>query len=175
MPVTLVATVGGATSNSYAEVSEADAYFDGRQNVSAWTRASEDQKKRALILATARIDQEEFVGTLVSPLTGTSAGTTQALRWPRQGATNEEGWDYLTTVIPEPVKKATYELALEILGGGVSLTDTGLEGFEDVKLGPLSVTPRHSRRAGSLPEQVSRYLASLLTTPSGITFRIERA
>lgn len=175
MSVTLVATVGASTANAYATVAEAVSFFEGRDGVDAWTAAGADARARALILATGRIDQEEFEGSPVNALNGTSEGTTQALKWPRSGATNEEGWDYLTTVIPEPIKRATYELALEILGGGVSLSDTGLEGFEAVKVGPLSVTPRHSRRAGELPENVMRYLRPLMTTPSGAVFRIERA
>ena len=97
------------------------------------------------------------------------------LEIPRYGCISDEGWAYLETVIPEPVKKATYELALEILGGGISLTDTGLEGFEDVKVGPLSVTPRLSRAAGKLPENVMRHLRPLLVESSSLAFRMLRS
>jgi len=175
MAVTVTPTVGASDANAYASVVEGDAFFEGRSGVTAWTGASADEKGRALILATERIDQEEFVGSPVSPLSGTSSGTTQALKWPRYSAQDDEGWTYESDVIPERVKKATLELALEVLGGGVSLTDSGLEGFEDVKVGPLSVTPRHERKAGTLPAQVLRYLRPLLTTPSSLTFPISRS
>lgn len=175
MAASLVATVGASDANAYATIAEAEAYAANRKDASDWTGASSDEKAQALIMATWRIDQEEFEGTPVHPLNGTSSGTTQALRFPRYGCISDEGWAYLETVIPEPVKKATYELALEILGGGISLTDTGLEGFEDVKLGPLSVTPRLSRAAGKLPENVMRHLRPLLVESSSLAFRMLRS
>jgi hypothetical protein len=179
---TLDATVGGANSNSYVTVATADTYFDERLNVSAWTdltasAADVDTKEQALIQATRRIDQEDFDGSPVNPLTGTSTDTTQALKFPRFNATNEEGWDYLQTVIPDPVQRATMELALSYIGTtDDGLADSGLEGFEDVKLGPISVTPKHSRSPIALPDVVRDLLTPLLGDGSSrFQFTINRA
>lgn len=177
MAITVTTTVGADNANAYASVAEGDAHFeaDSSDGATAWLASSDDEKGKALILATQRIDQEEYRGSPVNPLVGTSEDTVQALKFPRNGAVSDEGWAFLSTVIPEPLKKATIELAGEILAGGVSLTDTGLEGFDVVKLGPLSVTPRQTRVAGALPAHVRRFLRPLLVTPSRLNFDLRRA
>lgn len=176
---TLVATVGSSTANSYVTVAEATAYLDERLNSSAWTTAVDavgGDPERALIMATRRIDEEEFVGTPVNPLNGTSTGTTQALRWPRYSATNGEGWVYEHTVIPAPVKHATIELALKYLNDGAtdSLANSGLEAFKHVRVGSLDVTPRHSHRSTELPQYIRDLLRPVLRTVRG-QVRLERA
>lgn len=176
MPVTVDATVGGASSNSYVTTSDGDAYFADRLNASAWTAASADQKAQAVITATGRLDQEDWEGSPVRPLTGTSSDLTQALKWPRNAADNDEDWTYLNTVVPEPVKRATLKLALVYLGASDDpLADTGLEGFEEVAVGPVKVKPRHSRIAGALPEDVLREIEDLLVTSGRVQFSVARA
>ena len=132
MAVTLVPTVGASNANSYASVGEATVELEGHPDVADWTALSADEQARALILATERVDQEEYEGSPVNPLAGTSDGTVQALKFPRNGCTSDEGWTYRNDIIPVPIKKGTIALALEIGAGGVSLTDEGLEGFEAV-------------------------------------------
>jgi hypothetical protein len=176
MAVTVVTTVGSASANSYASVTEADAELEAHPDVATWTALTDPEKGRALILATQRIDQEPFEGSTVNPLPGTSDEAAQALKFPRNGCTSDEGWTYQNDVIPEPIKKATIHLALDIAAGGVSLTDEGLEGFEEVAVGPLSVTPRHSRKSGSLSAQVRRFLRMAGWVGSnGLQFDIARA
>lgn len=177
MAVAVVTTVGGASSNSYASVAEGDAHFEAHPSdgATAWLAGDSDTKGKALILATQLIDQEEHQGSPVNPLVGTSEEAVQALKYPRNGVVSEEGWVYLDTVIPPPLKVATIELAGEIMAGGVSLTDSGLEGFSEVVVGPLSVTPRHARKAGALPAHVRRFLRPFLVSPSSLNFSIQRA
>lgn len=173
---TVVATVGGSTSNSYVEVAEADTFFDERVGSTAWTvDASADDKARAVIQATRRIDQEQFVGYPVRPLTDRAAsGTTQALQWPRYNAEAPDGWWYAQDVIPEPIKRATMMLARAIVAGEFQAADTGLEGFEEVVVDVLKVKPVKGHRSGGLPDEVGRELRGLLTTPSSSTFQIMR-
>lgn len=175
MPSTLVANVGASNANAYATLAEYDAFLDDHPSGSDASGTSDDAKTRALLQATARIDEEDFQGSPVNPLTGTGTGTTQALKFPRYGVENEEGWTYLGTVIPEPVKEATMELALEIQAGRFAVKDTGLEGIEEVELGPLTVRPRHAQKGGELPEEVQRKLRHLLMTPSRANFRLLRS
>lgn len=168
---TIDATVGGASANSYSEVADADTYFDERLQVSNWTGESDtDVKERALIMATRRIDAFDFEGVKVT--------TTQALKWPRIDAFDEDGEEYDTDAIPTVVLYATYELALAYLNDAAGSTDplapTGLEQFDRAKVGPLEVDINHARRAGSVPDHVLRLLAPVLRT-AGFMATLERA
>ena len=122
------ATAGNASANSYITVAEADTYFDERLNVSSWTSAGTDDKERALIAATRRIDQEQYEGEKVA--------SGQSLKWPRYFATDEDGNEYATDAIPTLVEHATCELALKLLNDGAvdPLMDTGLEEFKSANV-----------------------------------------
>jgi len=161
MAASIDATIGGPSSNSYVTVAEADAYFDGRLDAADWTAASADEKIRALITATLRLEQETYEGAKYR-----SDPADQRLAWPRAGATDQNGWAYDTDIIPEPVQRAQMELALAMLGSDL-LSDTGLEGFEQVHVGPLSITPRQAHEAGDLPRNVRRHIAHVLLSSAG--------
>lgn len=158
MAVTIVATVGGETSNSYVTLAEANAFFEGETLSTAWDAAADDEKNRALVTATRRIDQEDFRGIPVNSLTGKASTDTQALQWPRAKA------GYLKTVIPEPIKRATMLLAYVLVSDTDLLQDSGLEKFNRAKVGPLEVDVRHSHSAGALPDDVARELEDLTLT-----------
>ncbi len=159
------ATVGGPLANSYSLVAEADSYFDERLGVSSWSAAIADDKARALIMATRRIDLEEFEGSRVSE--------EQALKWPRFGADDADGWWIEQDEIPIQVKQASFEMALALLEDPEGLEDTGLEAFERVKVGPIEVEPRHLEQADELPDIVRRLLAPFLLV-SGASIRLIR-
>ena len=80
MAISIVATAGSSSANSYLTLSDADDLIDGLvkdDDVVAWASASTDDKNRALYTATQRIDRERFLGA--------KATDTQALQWPRTG------------------------------------------------------------------------------------------
>jgi hypothetical protein len=154
-------TVGGAASNSYVSRTEANLYFTDRLNTDTWDAASNDLKDNALVMATLRLDLEEYVGS--------RASETQNLSWPRYGV-YVDGVYQDSAAIPRQVKEATYEMALALMKDVTYFEDTGLEGFKNVKLGELDVTPR-SRSSGILPASVERLLTGLKTT-SGYTTRL---
>lgn len=155
---TLVATPKSTTANSYATVADADTYFDERLNSSNWTGAVADDKARALIMATRRIDSEEFYGYK------TTDG--QALKWPREGAYNDDDEEYDTDTVPAIVEQATYELAVYLLNSGTSdpFVDTGLEEYKRVKVGQLEVERSGAFRAAKLPENVYNLLRPVIST-----------
>ena len=65
MAITIDATVGGASANSYLTLSDANDIIDGLvqdDDVTAWASATDDQKNRALYTAAQRIDRERFLG-----------------------------------------------------------------------------------------------------------------
>jgi hypothetical protein len=73
MPIVIDATPGGAASNSYASLEEADGYLDAFYG-EAWTGLADDAKARLLIVATATLDE--------MPLGVPKANPTQALNFP---------------------------------------------------------------------------------------------
>lgn len=170
MALVLDATPKGVNSNSYATRAEADAYFEGRMNASAWTVAVSATKDLALVAATSRLEQEKFKEGRTT--------TEQRLAWPRAYVQTPDenfvSW-YDPNLVPRPVKEACFELALSFLNAGTvdTLAATGLEGFDSVKIGPLSVDVTKSFRGGSLPPNVVRLLRGLTTT-AGSSVRLIR-
>jgi len=98
----LITTVGGSTSESYATIAEADLYFIDR-NSATWAALSTDSKEAALRYAAVHIDGYSFTGAVDN--------STQALAWPRYGATSN-GWAIDSTTIPQKIKDAQIEAAL---------------------------------------------------------------
>lgn len=168
-------TVGTSTSESYVSVAEADAYFADRQPSTEWDALDTDaEKEKVLKTAARRLDQERFQGHTVKPLNGTSTDDTQALAFPRYEVESREGWTYLHTVIPEGIKRAQMEIAYAILSGDLTLAQTGLEGFERAKVGPIDVEVRHQKTAGELPRAALRELDEFLVS-SGPNVRMMRS
>lgn len=117
MPVVINATPGSATANSFVTLAEAQTYVDTRLNVTAWTAATTDSTNRALVEATRTLCGRDYVGRRVD--------TTQVLEWPRWYAVNPDApiggqWYYSTTIIPDRIKDATCELALQFIIAGTS-------------------------------------------------------
>lgn len=165
----LDATIGGASSNAYCDASRAQLYFDTRLNTAAWDAAIAATRDKALMAATARLEQERYVGY--------KASSAQALAWPRQYVEDKDGSLYASSAMPTPVVAAVCELALHLLNGGTTdvLVPSALEQFDAVSVGPLDITPRKDApAAGSLPPQVVRCLAGLFAIPPGVT-RLARA
>lgn len=142
---TVIATPGAADANSFVTAAECTAYLDARLNSGAWTTASNDDKDRAVIEATRTLDVLGWVGSHVT--------TTQVLAWPRAWAIDPdaprsfpgekyEEIYYSTAIIPQRVKDATCELALEFLKAGT--TDLAAlpatDGVISETVGPLSTT-----------------------------------
>lgn len=115
MTVTVDATVGGANSNSFITVAEADVIANNTLNVTAWTTATTDDKGRALIMATIDLNPLDWVGT--------RSTTTQALAWPRTDAVIN-GHPIEDNEIPREIQQATFDLALSTLQESTSATGT---------------------------------------------------
>jgi len=154
-PVEIVATAKSETANSYVTLAQANTYFLGRLYVTDWTDAGNDTRNRALISAAERLDQEEYDAI--------KSDADQALKWPRDGLYDEDGNSVDSDTVPQRIKDAQCKLALYMLADDL-LVDTGLEAFDNVKVGPMDVTPRHMRVAGELPADVRREIRFWLTT-----------
>jgi hypothetical protein len=129
MAITITATVGSASANSFVTEAEAVTYLATRLNrASTWTTVSgstcTDTEKIALIEATRELTRIAWQGARVDD--------TQALSWPRNycvdpdaplalGTSTTVGYPYyLATEIPDRIKEATIELANEFLKAGTT-------------------------------------------------------
>lgn len=188
MAITIDATVGGASANSYLTLADAQDLIDGmveNDDVTAWASATTDQKNRALYSATQRLDRERFLGA--------RATDTQALQWPRTGVRKPDTYintyatgfpfritaDYYTdTEIPDQVKQAQVVLAAYLNNNKDGLGLSGLEDYKSVTIGSLSVTSAGASSmatgADRVPPIFERYLTGLRISGPG-NFAIKRS
>jgi hypothetical protein len=110
MAFVLDATIGGASSNSYLTIAEADAYLESNYYASAWFMASTTNtiKDQLLAMATRGLD------TLVA-WDGLIVASTQKLAWPRTEVVDRDGRSVTSAAIPAFLKDATAEFALSLL------------------------------------------------------------
>ena len=179
MAITIDATVGGASANSYITLADANSIVEGLvadDEVAAWDGSSNDNKNRALYTAAVRVDRERFLGARVT--------NTQALQWPRQGVRKPDTYintysigfpfristDYFAeTEIPEQVKKAQVILAVYLNNNRNGLGLSGLEDFKNVKIGNLDATPNFYGSVGAdrVPPLFERYFTGLRISGPG--------
>ena len=184
MAISITATVGSATANSYLTLAEAQAIIDGLiedDDVSVWDSSNTDNKNRALYTAAVRIDRERFLGARVT--------NTQALQWPRTGVRKPDTYintyatgfpfristDYFTdTEVPEQVKKAEAILAVYLNNNKNGLGLSGLEDFSNVQVGSVNVTPNFYGSVGAdrVPPLFERYFTGLrISGPGNISIK----
>ena len=184
MAVSIDATAGGASANSYMTLSEADTFVEAMissSDVSKWTTGNDDSRNRALTAAAQRLDRERFLGA--------RATDTQALQWPRTGVRKPDTYvntyatgfpfrisdDYFTdTEIPDQVKRAQIEMAVYLKNNVDGISLGGLEDFKNVKIGNLDVTPDKAGSIGAdrVPPMFERYLTGLrISGPGNIAIK----
>ncbi len=161
----LVSTAGSALANSFLSADDADTYLDGRLNSGAWDDASSSDKDRSLIEATRELNLYDYQGTRVDG--------TQALAWPRSLVhdPDDPNLSYFdSTEIPQRIKDATSELALEFLKAGT----TDIAGQDSSRtvisetVGPISVTysdPSQKERGIARYPRVLRLIQPLMESP----------
>ncbi len=152
MALTVTATVGASTANSYVTVTEADTYFEEHPEYETWDKIYTAPKGRWLILATSAIDMETIDGDK-NTTTLTSGVPDQALRFPRAF----EG-DY----IPLAVKKACYEQAIHLSKTGTTSSRTELQDQGVVKVTIGDVTEEYKDTVSSNTQLCSKARTLLL-------------
>lgn len=172
MAITLDATQGGANSNTYLTLAEAETYFEGRLHVEVWDSSTEDNKNRSLVMASKRISQEAFFGD--------RQNDTQKLSFPRVGLSYLDGV-YLDGIIPEQIKEAQCELALHLLQTDMSKPSVDTSNIKSVKVGSIGVdyaidnNDNVSRGYDELPPFVTSLLSDFSrTVSSGGFFTVTR-
>ena len=184
MAVTINATAGDASANSYITLAEADAFVEAMvlgTDANKWGSGNTDSRNRALTAAAQRLDRERFLGA--------RATDTQALQWPRTGVRKPDTYvntyatgfpfrisdDYFAdTEVPDQVKRAQIELAVYLHSNKDGISLGGLEDFKNVKIGNLDVTPDKTGAVGAdrIPPMVERYLTGLrISGPGNIAIK----
>jgi hypothetical protein len=160
MPTIIDATVGGASANSYATLAEATAYFATRLYVDDWIDAASDTiREQALIMAAREIDRDDYIGYRVSD--------TQALKWPRSAAQKPDSFSYYDTdEIPQLIKTAQFEWALEFVGSNVT-SQSDLANFKRIKVDDIELEINQPVQSGTIPAEVARMLKDLRVNVSG--------
>lgn len=106
MTLTVTATAGSGSANSYLSVAGGDTIAGTMLGTLAWSTATSDNKARALVTATRGLDLLDYVGTRASEV--------QALAWPRSDV-YQDGQLLDNTTIPEALQYATFDLAETLL------------------------------------------------------------
>ena len=140
------ASVGGANSNSYLTLAEAETYQLSRLDNSAWTGATTDQKNRALVTASRLLDEHV-------KWTGSSNTSTQALQFPRIDVFDRHGVEFSAEIIPKFLKDATAELAMHLLDEDRT-KDPDTKGFSEIEAGPISIKVDKFDRRSVIPDSV---------------------
>jgi hypothetical protein len=148
-----------ASANSYVTRAQADSYFIDAIHAAAWKSAADSTKDAALISATRMLDRSRWMGSKTS--------STQALEWPRTGASDKNGTSISSTIIPTPIRQGTYELALALIENN-SLASGSSGGVKSLSTSRTSVefwAPNKSS-ARRLPQIVWELVGYLLEGPA---------
>lgn len=164
MAITINATVGDANANSYVTEAEADTYFEGRLNSTAYTGASAADKIASLVQGAKLLDTLTWVGF--------KRDNIQALRWPRVGMYNRDGYQISSEEIPDNVKDAQCEMAIALLKEDRT-EDGGVDRINSFRAGSLMVDFDTNHPKVMVPPIVKRLVAEWILAEG--TIKLERA
>jgi len=142
--------------NSYVTLDEANAYFAYRSNSDGWRLLNNNQKEELLATSTQYLDDVvNYVGVAVS--------TSQALAWPRIGSYVEPKYNSMVEIVegilPDRVKRATYEMALHLIEHPDVLSTHESVG----SIGVSSISLSDIQKPSRLPHMVRKIIAPLST------------
>lgn len=142
---------------SYAEIVEADQYFEGRDDAVRWFTLSEQQKKSVLEHASRFLDHAfQWKGT------PTDAG--QPLRWPRMNVVDPDGVPLDQNTVPVQIKYAVLEQALFLTEpGNQGRNDLSREGVKSASLGKMSLTFESAVEREQLSPEAAAFVRGLGT------------
>jgi len=143
----IVETGSGLTnSNSYVSLDDADIYHEMRLHVTDWTGSNDDTKEAALMWASSLLDQ-------LVDWYGSKYTEAQAMRWPRSGVYDIDGYAIGSSEIPQFLKDATSEYARLLIAEDVTAVND-LAGFKSVKVDVIKIEIDKWDRASSIPPLV---------------------
>ena len=113
MAIVFDATIGGEFANSYCDEAFADAYASNQSWQAAWFAKTAEERQVALISSTKWLETVSYSGTRCT--------ATQALAWPRSGASCD-GVVSSCDVIPLRIRQAEVELAMQLIANPDAIT-----------------------------------------------------
>ena len=143
MAIVFDATIGGELSNSYCTKEFSDAYASNQHWQAAWFAVSGEARQVALISATKWLETVSYSGTRCT--------ATQALAWPRSGATCD-GVASSCDIIPLRIRQAEVELANQLIANPDAITGQPGGGG-----GAAAGTFVSMQKLGDLEQQFSAY------------------
>jgi hypothetical protein len=151
VPLVIVTTAAGTSTNSYISTEEVDslAAADVGRYAEGWEALTPDRKARAVLRATRDVDA--YVGYL-----DTAYAEDQALLFPRGDDVDDDGLPY----VPAAVVMATYEQAIYVAKVATLLDDAdtrearGQESWSDGGVSGSQASPR----MGQYAPRMRRYL-----------------
>jgi len=153
MALTLDATVGGTSSNSYTTAAEGDSYHEARLFSTGWTGASTATKEAALVWASRMLDYS-------FDWTGSKYTIEQALRWPRYSALDRDGQLFDSNEIPAELKDAVSELARLLIAGDRG-AESGTEGLKRLKVDVIELEFDKLDRVNAIPDEIYQMISHL--------------
>lgn len=169
-------TIAGTSSDSYADVTYADAYFLKTGRVLEWDalkNVSANAQDQALFDAMLGIEAQDYIGE--------RATDEQALQWPRIGTRRRRRVDAGTTTlglydlrgrswdsneIPEPVKNAQCEQALALATNPNWLNNRYLR--QEVTAGSTTVQVATAKELGKLCSAAILLLDGMILAGGGV-------
>lgn len=154
---------GLVNADSYVSVDDADTYHAALGD-SAWTGSS-TAKEQALRQAAVYLD-----GKYGPLFRGDRTRREQALKWPRTGAVDDDGFEFDSSgaaAIPKKLRDAAAEVALEsIKGTALFVTETTPAGVkaESIKVGGIEIAEEFAGPKSQQPKfaKVEALLADLI-------------
>lgn len=151
--------------NCYVDVIYADNYFDDRLFSDIWLSVSAENKARALIMASQKIDRQ--------PLRGVKSVFSQIMQFPRALKTDYRYWQYINLSnidihyngywyieleVTDNVKNAVCEEALAILKGIPKRIELQRQGVKSVNIGDMSENYGSGKTMALLSQEAKEYL-----------------
>ena len=119
-------------STSYVSAGYASCYFAAHPHyTSAWQALSSTQQENALMYATMTLDYWVT-------WQGQRSSEDQALRWPRYGVYDCDGYLIDSNIVPRQVKNATSELAYYLQANNET-AEPDSKGIKSLKVGPIGI------------------------------------
>lgn len=136
MPFTIIATPSAVDANSYATIAEFKDYAASRFPQLNWFLAAPTDDEIAAVLVGARRALDSSFAW-----TGVTSTNTQALPWPRNGMLSRNGFEVPLDVVPQELKDAQSEFALQLKGGDLlSDNDPLKKGITSIKAGSVALS-----------------------------------
>lgn len=159
--MSLDATIGGDSANSYVTVAEADGYFADRHDSGEWDAITSPAKDTLLILASRTLDWR--VNWIGLPLTDD-----QAMEWPRKDKACKIVLNGTVDdpELPDILLMAVYETAYNFLESGDSIAANDLD---SIKLGRLTIDFNEAKPAETnmVPDSICLMISDIGTCKTG--------